>query len=404
VQWKRTLWILWTANFIAVAGVSLILPFLPLYIEELGVNSTSGIVLWSGWIFATQSLTAVIFQPVWGAFADKHGRKVMLLRASIGMGFMTILMGFVGAPWQLLVLRLINGVFSGFISMSISLQASVTPDEHAGKALGTLQTGQMAGSLIGPLAGGLLAEAFGFRSVFIITGIMLLASSVVVMMFVKEVPSGARVKGSGNETRKPSVGNAKLLIPLIPVFVATMVTQLGMMSIQPILTVYTKMLYHGIHLEFIAGLVVAVAGIGNLIGSPVLGRYSDRIGQRKIIMFSLVMSALTFLPQALTDNIGVLIASRFLLGLFVGGMLPSLNVLVKKLAPRHIQAQAFGYNSSAMFLGNLIGPLLGGAIAAAYNIRYVFYMTMGVLLVNAVIVGLNRGLARNLKQLEDGAG
>jgi DHA1 family multidrug resistance protein-like MFS transporter len=376
------------------------MPFLPLYIEELGVNSTSGVVLWSGWIFAAQSLTAVIFQPVWGAFADKHGRKVMLLRASIGMGFMTILMGFVGAAWQLLVLRLINGVFSGFISMSISLQASVTPDEHAGKALGTLQTGQMAGGLIGPLAGGLLAEAFGFRSVFIITGIMLLASSVVVMMFVKEAPSGARA--NGDETRKPAVGNAKLLLPLIPVFAATMVTQLGMMSIQPILTVYTRMLYHGIHLEFIAGLVVAVAGIGNLIGSPVLGRYSDRLGQRKIIIFSLVMSALTFLPQALTDNIVVLIASRFLLGLFVGGMLPSLNVLVKKLAPRHIQAQAFGYNSSAMFLGNMIGPLLGGVIAAMYNIRFVFYMTMGVLLANAVMVGLNRGLARNLKRLEDG--
>jgi DHA1 family multidrug resistance protein-like MFS transporter len=392
MKWKRTLWILWTSNFIAVAGVSLIIPFLPLYIEQLGVHQLRDVNLWSGWIFAAQSVTAVIFQPLWGAMADKYGRKVMLLRAGIGMAVMTILMGFVSAPWQLLVLRLINGVFSGFISMSISLQASVTPDEHAGKALGTLQTGQMAGSLIGPLIGGILAEAFGFRAVFVLTGLILMMASVVVMIFVDK---GTPVQAKAKEHSR-GAGDWRTLSPLIPVFIATTVTQIGMMSIQPILSIYTKSLYHGVHLEFIAGLVVSVTGVANLIGSPLLGRYGDRVGQRRILIFSLVMSGLTFIPQALTHNITVLLIGRFLLGLFVGGMLPSLNVLVKKLAPREVQARAFGFNSSAQFLGNLIGPLLGSTVSAMYDIRYVFYITMSILFANALMLLFNRRLEQTI--------
>ena len=392
LKWKRTLWILWTSNFIAVAGVSLIIPFLPLYIEELGIHQLRDVNLWSGWIFAAQSVTAVIFQPLWGAMADKYGRKAMLLRAGFGMAIMTILMGFVSAPWQLLVLRLINGVFSGFISMSISLQASVTPDDHAGKALGTLQTGQMAGSLIGPLIGGVLAEAFGFRSVFVLTGLILFTASIVVMIYVdKGVPVRTKEKINSRGT-----SHWRMMTPLIPIFVATTVTQIGMMSIQPILSIYTKLLYHGVHLEFIAGLVVSITGVANLIGSPLLGRFGDRIGQRKILIFSLVMSGLTFIPQALTDNITVLLIGRFLLGLFVGGMLPSLNVLVKKLAPQELQARAFGFNSSAQFLGNLIGPLLGSTVSAVLNIRYVFYITMSILFTNALMLLFNRKLERTI--------
>jgi MFS transporter, DHA1 family, multidrug resistance protein len=388
MSWKRTLWILWTANFIAVAGTSLILPFLPLFIEDLGVHKLPDIERWSGWIFSSQMLMAVLFQPLWGSLADKYGRKPMLLRAGLGMGVMTILMGFVHAPWQLLVLRLINGVFSGFISMSISLQASITPDEHSGKALGTLQTGQMAGTLIGPLIGGVLGEALGFRNVFILTGLLLLLASVIVMMFVKEnVPVKTARKESPTEST-----SWHLLVPLVPVFVATTVTQIGMMSIQPILTIYTETVYHGVHLEFVAGLVVAASGIANLIGSPLLGRFGDKIGQRRILIFSLIMAGLSFLPQVLTNNITVLIIGRFLLGLFVGGMLPSLNVLVKKLAPKNIQAKAFGFNSSAQFLGNFLGPLLGSSIAAAYDIHYVFYVTMAILFFNALLIAWNRRL------------
>ena len=385
MNWKRTLWILWVSDFCITAGMSLVIPFLPLYIEKLGIHQLQDIERWSGWVFSAQFITSVIFQPIWGRLADRRGRKINLLRAGMGMGIVTALMGAAGSAWHLLLLRIVNGVFSGFISMSVSLQASITPDEHTGKALGLLQTGAIAGNLIGPLLGGVLAETFGFRVVFYLTGGLLCCASIIVMIFV-------------HENHQPKVQTAEnkvsliQLRPLLPIFLASTFTQVGMMSIEPIVSIYAKTLYTGSHLAMIAGLVVAMSGIANLVGAPSLGRLGDRIGQRKVLALAMSAAACMYIPQALAGNIGVLLVGRFLLGLFIGGMLPSLNTLVKIKAPEELQATAFGFNSSSTFLGNLIGPLIGSSVAAAYGIKYVFYVTMIVLLANAAAIFFNKKL------------
>ncbi|MED2973247.1 MFS transporter [Fictibacillus sp. B-59209] len=391
MYWKRSLWILWPANFLIAAGMSLIIPFLPLYIEKLGVSNIQSVEHWTGWIFSAQFITSFLFQPLWGSLADRYGRKVMLIRSAIGMGTVTALMGLVTEPEQLLVLRLINGLFSGFISMSISLQASVTPDKDAGRSLGTLQTGQIVGTLIGPLIGGFLSEIFGFEGVFFVTGGLILIAGMVVMFFIKE---DVAVNKERSIKKKNEWGSLK---PLFPVFIAAAITQLAMMSIQPIITLYTRTIYHGSHLTLVVGLISAVTGIANLIGSPILGRIGDRYGQRKVLIFSLIMAAFAFLPQVLATDVKVLLAGRFLLGLFIGGMIPSLNVLVKKLAPPNLQATAFGISSSARFLGNLFGPLLGTFVAAAYNIKDIFYITMIFLLINMVSIVRNKKLELALR-------
>lgn len=396
MAWRRTLWILWAANFVMMAGMNLVIPFLPLYIGTLGVHNIGALERWSSWVFSAQFVTSFLFQPIWGAYADRHGRKVMLLRAGFGMAVMTALMGLVGAPWELVVLRLVNGVFSGFISMAVSLQASVTPDKDSGSALGTLQTGAIAGSLIGPLIGGWLAEQIGYRQVFFVTGGMLLVASVIVMLFVHE-----QHQPRLNVTRPKgpwALGGLRSLRVLYPVFVASLVTQIGMMSIEPIVTVYAKTLYTGAHLALIAGLVVAASGIANLIGAPTLGRLGDRVGQRRILVGAMTMAALMYIPQALAHGIPTLLVGRFLLGLFIGGMIPSLNVLVKKLAPPEQLATAFGFNSSSLFLGNLIGPLIGGMVASSFGIRNVFYVTMAILLINATTIAFNRRLNTPVRQ------
>lgn len=389
MSWRRTLWILWAAQFSVTSGMSLVIPFLPLYVAKLGVHDVGSQELWSSWIFAANFVTSVVFQPIWGSFADRHGRKIMLLRAGFGMCVVTFLMGMVTAPWQLLVLRLVNGIFAGFISMAVSLQASITPDEHSGKALGILQTGAIAGTLIGPLLGGSLAYWFGYSIIFMITSCLLMIASLVVLFFVKE---NREEQNQHTGPRPKQRNNFRRLRPLLPVFFASFVTQLGMMSIEPIVSIYTKLLYHGGALEIIAGLVVAVTGTANLIGSPTLGRLGDKIGQRRTLAIALTMAAVAFIPQALAQNVGMLLVGRFMLGLFVGGMIPSLNVLVKKIAPRSIQATAFGFNSSSLFLGNLIGPLIGGQVAAHFGIRWVFVVTMAILLSNAFIIINSRRL------------
>jgi DHA1 family multidrug resistance protein-like MFS transporter len=170
------------------------------------------------------------------------------------------------------------------------------------------------------------------------------------------------------------------------------------MSIEPLATVYAKSLYHGLHLEFFAGLVVSITGIANLMGAPTLGKIGDKLGQRKVLAFTLLMAALSFIPQALAHGITMLLIGRFLLGLFVGGMVPSLNVLVKKLAPREIQATAYGFNSSSLFLGNFVGPLIGSSVAAAWGIRSVFYVTMSILFVNSIVIFSTRSLETKITE------
>jgi DHA1 family multidrug resistance protein-like MFS transporter len=302
------------------------------------------------------------------------------------MGIVTALMGLVTQPWQLLVLRIINGVFSGFMSMSISLLASVTPNEQSGRALGTLQTGLIAGNLLGPLAGGILAEKIGYHHIFFA---FLCVAGLLILFFVHEERKPAAKAKPKNRVQWGMVK------PLLPVFIASFVTNLGMMSIEPLATVYAKTLYHGMHLEFFAGLVVSITGLANLIGSPTLGKIGDKIGQRKVLAFALFMAALAFIPQALAGNITTLLVGRFLLGLFIGGLVPSLNVLVKKLAPLEIQATIFGFNSSSLFLGNFVGPLIGSHVAAAWGIRSVFYVTMTILLINSIVIFFNRSLETN---------
>lgn len=394
LHWKKSLWILWGANFSITCGMNLVLPFLPLYIGELGVHDLNDIVRWTGWIVAAQFITSFLTQPLWGAIADRRGRKIMLLRAGFGMAIVTALMGIVTSPWQLLSLRLLNGFFSGFISMAVSLQASLTPREHSGKSLGTLQTGAIAGTLIGPLIGGVLASFLGYHHVFFFTGGLMLCASLIVMLFIKEERKPASEKKVRQRTQW------RLFRPLLPVFAASLITQIGMMSIEPIVTVYAKTLYTGAHLAFFAGLIVAITGIANLFGAPTLGRLGDRIGQRMTLVIALVMAAVAFIPQAFATNISMLLVGRFLLGLFIGGMIPSLNALVMKLAAPEIQGTAYGFNTSSLFLGNLIGPLLGSHLAAAYGFTSVFYVTMSILLLCAIFVYTNRSLDATIRPKE----
>jgi DHA1 family multidrug resistance protein-like MFS transporter len=380
------MWILWAANFVITCGMNLVVPFLSYYIEALGVTDTAEVERWSGWVFAAQFVTSVFFQPIWGKFADKYGRKPMLLRAGIGMGIVTVLMGLAGSVWHLLLLRLINGIFSGFVSMAISLQASVTPAKHAGEALGTMQTGAIAGGLIGPLVGGLLAEFLDYTHIFFITGALHFVTSIIVIIFIHEPHRDLQA------AEKEAPPSLKLLLPLIPVYIAAIITQIGMMSIEPIVTVYAQTMYTGANLTLIAGFVVAASGVANLIGAPILGRIADREGQRKVLYFSLAAASLMFIPQAFAPNVYVLLAGRFLLGLFIGGMLPSLNALVRHMAPEKLQATAFGFNASAIFLGNFFGPLIGSGLAATFGFRSVFFATMAILMLNSVMVFGNKHL------------
>jgi len=400
--WKRNLYVCWFGSFATTAGMSLITPFLPLYIQQLGVHQTAAVEQWSGFAFGATFLLSAIVSPIWGRMADKHGRKLMLLRASLGMAIVITAIGFVHNVYELVGLRLVMGAVSGYISASITMVATQTPREHAGWALGTLSTGAVGGTLLGPLIGGVLAEALGIRNVFFVSGAVLLVSFFASLVFIKENFQPAEKELTSFREVWKFIPNPGMVISM---FVTTFILQLANMSIQPIVTVYVQQLSgKSAHVALIAGVVVASGGLANVLAAPRLGRLSDKIGPDRVLLVALIVAGLLFIPQAFVRNSWQLMILRFLLGLAMAGLLPSVNTLVKRSAPNAIAGRVFGYNQSFQYLGSLGGSILGGQMAAALGIQSVFLSTALLLLLNAVwFYASGKRHSRNNERLAPGA-
>lgn len=365
------------------------MPFLPLFIEHLGVRDVAGIERWSGIAFGSTFLLAAIFSPIWGRLADTHGRKLMLMRASLGMAIIMALMGFSQNIYQLVGLRLIMGAVSGYVSTSIALIAIQTPKTHSGWALGTLSTAPMGGVLLGPLLGGVLAELIGIRHIFWVTGVFLFCAFLITLCFVQDSPiltqetvlTGREVWGAIPDIRQ-----------LLSLFLTVFMLQVANLSVEPIVTVYIKQLAsHSNHVAMISGMVFAASGLAAIIMAPLLGKISDRIGPHRVLMAALVASALLLIPQAYVQNPWQLMGLRFLMGIAVSGLLPSVNSLLRRMVPDHISGRIYGYSQSAQHMGSIIGPVMGGQMAAIWGIRAVFFSTSTLLLINAAWVFLHSG-------------
>lgn len=381
--WRRNLYILWVTNFIMGASMSLVIPFLPIYIQQLGIHRMSSLEMWSGVVFAATFLVSALIQPVWGRLSDRVGRKVMLIRSGAGMAFVMAAMGLVQNVWQLLALRGLLGAVAGFIVSATALQATQTPPEQAGRALGTLQTGAVAGNLIGPFIGGLLADTIGIRHVFFLTGILQILATVVVVIFVREKfhPSPAASKMSDRAFLR-QMHETGIILPL---FIVTLVIQMGYLSIEPIVTLYVRQLQpNASHISTLAGAAFAAIGLGNVLSAPRLGKLADRIGAEKVLLVSLIVAAVLYVPQAFVRNAYQLMGFRFILGLAVGGLQPSVQVLIRHHTPTFLQGRAFGFNSSFLFAGSLAGPLVGGFVSSLWHIESVFYVTAVLFLINAL--------------------
>jgi MFS transporter, DHA1 family, multidrug resistance protein len=386
-QWQRTLWAMVGIQFIMTAAFSMLTPIMPLFLPVLGVASPSAVALWAGVLAGTTSFVAAFASPLWGRLADRHGRKLMLLRSSIAVGVFAALMGAAMNVWQIFACRALMGVFAGFSSTAIALVASQAPEQRLGFALGWLSTGQLVGSLVGPLIGGFLADATGsYRIPFYCTAATIAVSTGFVWFGVRErfVPTaqarGGRALLSGLIAVARSPG-------LLALFFVLLMAQFGVRTVQPVVTLFVKeLLGDRPDLATLSGIAFSITGLANIVATPFLGNKSDKIGYRRVLLIALLGAGLTTLPQAFAGSYWAFTAQRFAVGLFIGGILPTANALVGRLVPREQRGTVYGITASAMFLGNSLGPLSGGAVAAAFGLRWVFLVTAAVLLANLIWV------------------
>lgn len=297
INWKRNLIVAWLGCFLTGAAFSLVMPFLPLYVEQLGVTGHSALNMWSGIVFSITFLFSAIASPFWGGLADRKGRKLMLLRSALGMGIVMVLMGLAQNIWQFLILRALLGLLGGFVPNANALIATQVPRNKSGWALGTLSTGGVSGALLGPMAGGLLADSYGLRPVFFITASVLILCFFVTLFCIREKFQPVSKKEMLHMREVvTSLKNPKLVLSL---FVTTLIIQVATGSIAPILTLYVRELAGNVsNVAFISGMIASVPGVAALLSAPRLGKLGDRIGPEKILITALIFSVLLLIPMS----------------------------------------------------------------------------------------------------------
>jgi len=428
-SWKRTYWVVWVANLVTSIGMMSFLPFFPSLLAEMGVTDEGDRSVWAGVCFAAAPLSATISAPIWGAIGDRFGRKVMVCRAMMAIAIFVGAMGFASTPWQLLALRLGQGMFSGFIPPSITLVSIVAPEDRQGRVAGNLGTALAVGGLVGPLLGSFLANALGSRqAVFFVVATLAFISAFIVWFGAHEDRSLRRQEGEGPSASRRTVRGAFVRIgqdigevlasrSMRATALVVFALQFGLGAVNPILELYIEGLFGGdlsgtswprlvalfgagegsleTQVETLAtGLSFGVMAVANLLSLPLWGIYGDRVGHRRALTRCGVLAAGALFLQAATAHYGVFLAGRFLMGVGMAGIGPLAFGLAAGEARAERRGGAFGVVFSARTLAVAVGGTSGGFLYRFLEARGL--MVMAALLVVGTLVFFRRSAAPSM--------
>lgn len=363
--WRVTLWAMVAVQAVMSLSFTFLSPIMPLYLPELGVETDFHLYMWSGLLGSVTSLVAAFTSPMWGRLSDRLGRKLMVLRSAFAISVCTALMGLALNVWHLLAARLLMGAFAGFSAASVVLIASQVPPRRLASSLGLMSTAQLVGSLIGPVIGGGLADLTGsYRLTFFVAAAMSMIAFVLAWWLVPEnfsPPKTPPVRRSVLTSMRLMIGNGAMAALVL----VLLLTQFATQAVQPVVALYVQdVLGDRPDLATLSGLAFSITGLAGVIAVPLLSRASDRFGEKLVIMVALAGAALMTAPQAFSHSYLLFVAERFGLGLFVGSIVPITNALIGRLAPPEERGFTYGMTSSAYFLGNSMGPITGGTVAA----------------------------------------
>ena len=386
--WRKNLYIICAAELVAILGFSTSFPFLPLFIQELGVTELEQVEIWSGLLVTGGAVAMAVFSPLWGSVADHFGRKLMLERAMFG-GALTIgAMGLVANVHQLLALRILQGCLTGTVAAATMLVASIVPRDKFGYSLGLIHTAVLGGSSLGPLLGGLVADSMGYRPAFWATGAMLLMAGLAILAFVEErFEPAARNAGSAAGWFFKDLGLIARSKTMWAMVLAIFFLQIGRNSDGPVLPLFVQSLSpSGRRAASTTGVILGASAFIGALTAAAVGRISDRIGHKRTLIGCILGGAALYAPQAFVSDATQLLVLRAAMGALLGGLAPTANAMIATIAPEGKQGSTYGLTASATALGNAIGPILGATIAATLGIRSVFLGIAAILALVAVWV------------------
>ncbi|MHB8994373.1 MAG: MFS transporter [Armatimonadota bacterium] len=388
-KWKSTLVASWLAQICSIMGFAIVIPFLPFYVRELGVTDEKAVLLWSGWGLSTSvGLTMALVSPLWGMLADRHGRKMMVMRSMFGGMLVLGLMGLVQNVYQLLALRILQGVLTGTVTASVALISSIVPTRRAGFALGLMQTALFIGNSIGPLAGGPIAQQYGYRLPFVFAAGLLLAGGMLTWLAVHEDfdPNEMQASGDGRSTLWQVLTLAGLPTMLLLLFLV----QFSGAFVTPILPLYIERISGLLpgKATGLTGYVFGLGGVSAALAATVLGRMGDKLGYGRVLVVCTLLTGVMMIPHGLAHTWQQLLFWRLCV-MFVGaGTIPATNALIRIMIPRHACGKAFGIAQSVSCLGWGLGPAVGSSLAAEYGMRQPFFIVGGMFIVLSVVVAI----------------
>jgi DHA1 family multidrug resistance protein-like MFS transporter len=384
--WEKNLYAVWLAQFLALAGANLVFPFIPFFIHDLGDYSAEEAALWTGVSSGATGVMLFVSSPLWGSLADRFGRKMMLQRAYAGAMITITLQALVQNVWQLVALRALQGAFVGTIPAATALVAAATPQRRLAYALGLVQMAVFTSQTVGPVIGGLMAEAVGFRTTFALGGIMYVISFVLCWVFVKEDfhrPEAGEVRPSYVENLRIVMRTPAMLWLITVMFLVSSAATF----VRPVLPLVVEG-FTSTGVETKSGLVFAAVALTSAVAALVAGRFAERTGYRNALAVATLGAGVAYIPVAAADSLPPLMILMALVGIFSGAMIPMVNALIGANAPAGRHGSAFGLVGSAQALSFAVAPLLGGITAQQFGIHAGFPIIGGVLVAVSGLVWL----------------
>jgi MFS family permease len=360
---------------------SMSVPFMPLFLNrDLGVENH--LETWSGVAFGISFLASALISPYWGSLADKYGRKPMILRSGFSLAILYGLTYFVRNPYELLAVRVLQGLLAGFVPSSIALIATNTPEKHVGYSLGVISTAGAAGSIMGPLIGGVSSRFFGYRESYLLSGLVVLLAVIIAWIGAKEANfNRSAARSSVREDLKVAGANRKFM-RLIGI---SMVIATSVMVLEPLLTIYVLEIGASHDTASLsAGIIFSAVGISTVIAAPLWGKIGAKIGYQRTLFLGLIGGGVGNLLQFFFHSLVGFGILRFVYGFFFAAVYPSIQALIVKSTASEFRGRAFSLNQSANQLGTMAGPMAGGAIGSWISIPVVFILNGIALIVTAV--------------------
>ena len=385
MPWVVTLTILVASAFLMDMSFTMITPFLPVYLSSALGAKASEVDMWSGAVFAVTFFVSGLLGPVWGVLADRKSRKLMALRASIGLTISYALCGIVQTPMQLFAARFFQGLCAGLYPALLALLAASIPARKTGLSMGLMQGGMTVGAVVGPFVGGVLADYFGMRESFFVASVALGLISLLIGFCIKEKPRTVKVTSRNwfdwSVLRQPAI--FKMLI-------ACAVIHASLFSAQPILPLYIAQLQGRMdNIMMLSGTIFSVCAISIMIASPILGAAGQRFGFLKVLSCSLFFAGLLISAQVLGRTPFEFGVWRFIAGFAIAGLIPLVNSIISTECPPDKKGEVFGFNFLTGHAGMALGPFAAGALSGWFGYQAVI-VASGLILF-PLIVYLNYG-------------